>query len=279
MKRELTGHSGCGLNLIQMDGKLFVEKSAKDLAYNDRLKVQCEKQKQFASSRLQAVKVLASGYQEDGLFYFDMEYISGITMAEYLRDASLEQLDSLAEILCTNMEHKQGYDPGAHTIFQKKIADLEQTVKMNCEVVKKAFHYLKDYAWNYVIRSDCHGDFTLENILVSGNQIFLIDFLDSFYDSWLIDYAKILQDAELFWHYRYEPQMDVNLGMRLLILRKNLKERVLKLQDGPQLLDCIYHILLLNILRILPYTQEKVTLDYLLEKIDYMLKVIDKQSP
>lgn len=256
----------------------MVEKKAKDLIYNERLKIQCAKQDRFLPNGMYAVKVIGSGYQQDGLFYFDMEYISGITMAEYMREISLFQLDDLAEILLKKTVQEQKYDPYACSVFRKKIDDLRKNIHFEDHIIHKAFDYLKNYDWKYIIPSDCHGDFTLENILISGNQIFLIDFLDSFYDSWMIDYAKILQDVELFWHYRYEPHIDVNLSMRLLILKKNMKNRVLKLKDGKNLMDCIYHILLLNILRILPYTEETVTINFLIRKIKYVITVIDHQS-
>lgn len=278
MKRELTGHSGCALNLIKKDGKLIVEKQAKNLRYNERLKIQCAKQDHFISDRLHAVKVIASGYKRDGLFYFDMDYISGITMAEYMREISLQQLDDLAGVLFNQMIQPQEYDPYACHVFYKKIEDLRKHIPYQDDVIQQALTLLKDYEWKYMIPSDCHGDFTLENILIAGNQIFLIDFLDSFYDSWMIDYAKILQDVELFWHYRHELHMDVNLRMRLLILKENLKNRILRLKDGKNLMGCIYHILLLNILRILPYTEEKPTIDFLIKKIKYVISAIHQQS-
>ena len=47
---NLGGHSGCQIHLIEDDdGNVFVRKVSKDEAYNKRLEIQCEKQKDFKS--------------------------------------------------------------------------------------------------------------------------------------------------------------------------------------------------------------------------------------
>lgn len=116
--------------------------------------------------------------------------------------------------------------------------------------IKDAVEILEKYPWDCVLHSECHGDLTLENMIIVKDNIYLIDFLDSFYDSWQIDYAKILQDIELYWHYRDEKEINVNLALRLLILKEDLISKILLMDDGEKILDVIYHILLLNILRI-----------------------------
>lgn len=121
---------------------------------------------------------------------------------------------------------------------------------------------MTDYKWDYIQHSQCHGDLTLENIIVSNNDLYLIDFLDSFYDSWQIDIAKILQDIEIFWHYR-KDKMDNNLFIRLLVLKRILLKKLIKIKDGEKIIESIYHILLLNLLRILPYTKDESTYDFL----------------
>ena len=41
----------------------------------------------------------------------------------------------------------------------------------------------------------CHGDLTFSNILFNGNNYYLIDFLDSFIESPLLDIVKLRQDT------------------------------------------------------------------------------------
>ncbi len=42
---DIKGHSGCNIDIIEDNGKLYVKKSTDDLKYLDRLKLQAEKQK------------------------------------------------------------------------------------------------------------------------------------------------------------------------------------------------------------------------------------------
>ena len=88
---------------------------------------------------------------------------------------------------------------------------------------------------------------TLENILITRDRkLYLIDFLDSFYNSWMIDVAKILQDVDLKWSYR-NSETNQNLEIRLLIAKLSLTNEILRLPNGRDKLNTIYHILLLNI--------------------------------
>jgi serine/threonine protein kinase len=271
---KLNGHSGCDLKLLNNGHKIYVEKKSSTIVYNERLKSQCEKQKSYDYGKFKEVKVIDYGYQND-LFYFDMEYVSGITLAEYMRNISIVDIDTLSDILFSCALDSMEYDRQAKNIFSKKLNELEKKLNLTDGCIKKSVEILEKYEWKYVIRSKCHGDFTLENIIVFQNNMYLIDFLDSFYESWQIDYAKLLQDVELFWHYRNENKLDENLLLRLLILKEDLQCKVLKLKDGNKLLETIYHILLLNVLRIFPYTNDEETYKFLIDKLYYIIEKIN----
>ena len=45
----------------------------------------------------------------------------------------------------------------------------------------------------------CHGDLTLSNILFENDEVFFLDFLDSYIESWIIDLVKLKQDLFYFW--------------------------------------------------------------------------------
>ncbi len=45
----------------------------------------------------------------------------------------------------------------------------------------------------------CHGDLTFSNMLFNGNNYYLIDFLDSFVESPLLDIVKLRQDSAYLW--------------------------------------------------------------------------------
>jgi thiamine kinase-like enzyme len=137
---------------------------------------------------------------------------------------------------------------------------------MNCREISEALSILNRCSWEFVVPSSCHGDLTLENIIVGIDGYYLIDFLDSFYDTWMIDAAKLLQDFVCYWSYR-NREMNANLEVRLLIFRDSCIKRIIDMDNGKNLLETVYHILLLNLLRILPYTQNKKDYDFLIGSI------------
>ena len=68
--KDLGGHSGCRILLYEENGIYFVRKYSGSKDYNLRLVSQCTKQQHFQSDTIKVPKVLNSGYDENGLFYF-----------------------------------------------------------------------------------------------------------------------------------------------------------------------------------------------------------------
>jgi serine/threonine protein kinase len=275
----LSGFSGCKLEIIQTADRVIVKKTSANKEYNDRLEKQSIKQSVFSSQIFYPVKIYKKGYDENGLFFLNMEYISGITMANYMKTISLCEITKIADIFTSLIPIRFDYDRAAGSIFKNKILSLEKHIcGINNEIIFNSYNLLKMFRWKYVIKSSCHGDFTLENMLIADNKIYLFDFLDSFYDSWMIDYAKLLQDLDLYWSYRSEKNINNNLLVRLFILRDALVDFVLRLNDGECIIETLYYILLLNVLRILPYANENSTKKWISEKVKYILTKIQSRQ-
>ena len=95
---DLGGHSGCQILLCETEENLvFVRKISSNIEYNQRLIKQAEKQSLFNTPSIKTPKVLDRGYTKDGLFYFDMEYVQGITLAEYLKRIEVGKVRGLVE--------------------------------------------------------------------------------------------------------------------------------------------------------------------------------------
>ncbi len=276
--KQLVGYSGCKLELINNQDCLFVRKSTKHNSYNLRLKKQLKKQLNFKSSTVKTPQIYNYNYDENGLFYFDMEFISGKTLAEYTQDILITEIVDFIKCLFESIYFNSDEEnPKAKDIFNKKIKELEMKIS-NKTNLYEAFNILKCFEWTQIYKSPCHGDLTLENIIITYNkQIYLIDFLDSFYNSWMLDVAKLLQDLELKWSFRYvEPSATQSL--RIEIAKEALIEEILKLENGDKKLFAIYHLLLLNIIRIYPYTKDEKTFNFLDESVKKLvLKINNKQ--
>lgn len=272
---KLIGHSGCKLEINEENGNLFVIKTSKNIDYNNRLKEQCEKQKNFKHKFFNTPNILKSGFNKDGLFSFSMEYINGLTVSEYFRSIEIGNIDDLVKNFFGIIPDHYSFDNSAKKTFLSKLEELENKININDNDFLDVFLKLKEYNWSYCVSGDCHGDMTLENIILSGNKLYLIDFLDSFYDSWMIDIAKILQDVECKWSYRFDVNTDQNLEIRLLIFKQSLINKILLLKDGDKILNTIYCMLLVNLLRIIPYTNDLYTNKYLKEQINKIFKKIN----
>lgn len=276
--KHLNGHSGCGLNLYKQNGVLFLRKDSGTPDYNRRLKKQYIKQNKFSLLGIKTPKVFNYGH-EDGLFYFDMEFLNGITLAEYMANIKIKEINTLVSLLFKSLpvqtSQKNIY---ADPIFKKKICQIKKQLRPSDKEALNAIQILENFDFSDVPFSYCCGDLTLENIMLDDNkQIYLIDFLDSFYDSWMIDVAKLLQDLELHWSYRHQD-IDFNLAMRLAVAKEALLENIAEYENAHKNIITIYHILLLNMLRIIPYAKDTQTQDFIknsLNKIMFNIKILE----
>lgn len=274
---DLGGHSGCKILLFETDDNdVFVRKISGSLDYNERLEEQARKQKRYKSNTVKVPKVLEMGYTEAGLFFFDMEYVQGITLAEYMKTIEIGKIRGLVESLVNNVVSFEANDNKVdERVFIEKISSLEAKLsKDNNIVVNDAINMLKNHSWSNFVKTNCHGDLTLENIIVKDNQLYLIDFLDSFYDCWIMDISTIMQDVQTMWSYRMQDEININTLLRLIVFRDILMDEVNKLV-GDKSIE-VYYALLLKLIRIYPYTKDERTYQFLNEKTKAIMKIIQE---
>lgn len=267
----LGGHSGCKILLYEMDdGRTFVRKTSSGKGYNERLKTQMEKQMGFEGEIIKTPKVYESGVDKEGRFYFDMEYIQGITLAKHMMSIEIDRIRQIVRTLYDGLleNESENVDP---TPFVGKIKSLKESL-CNSDM-EYAVQLLEEHDWSHFPRSVCHGDLTLENIIIRGDQIYVIDFLDSFYDSWLIDVGTLLQDVQSLWAYRHMQNLDINTIIRLMVFRDILMDELNA--RNPKYYVEAYFSLLLKLVRIVPYSDDK-TKEFLSVKISELVEIIEK---
>lgn len=122
MITNLGGHSRCLVQLHEKENDtIFVRKISSGLDYNDRLKEQMRKQMVFRGKFLKSPSVFGSGYMDNGLFYFDMEYIQGMTMAKYITSVEIDRIRQIVLTLSAdiiNLNDDRGVQPIKH--FKRK---------------------------------------------------------------------------------------------------------------------------------------------------------------
>lgn len=277
---NLGGHSGCQIYLIEDDdGKTFVRKISKDEDYNERLKAQSEKQASFKGEAVKAPVVLKQGYTEEGLYFFDMEYVQGITLAEYIKTMEIGKVKGLVESLVSSLIPKTSITPipesNVSQIFARKLSELRKTLSVhNNPIIDQSLALLETHDWSKLTYSQCHGDMTLENIIVKNDKLYFIDFLDSFYDSWFLDVGTLLQDIQIMWSYRFQETVSMNTVLRLIVFRDLLLDEIKKV--NPAYVVEIYYSLLQKLIRIYPYTKDELTYHFLNEKTSLVIENIKK---
>lgn len=275
---NLGGHSGCKILLCEADdNRVFVRKIAGSKNYNARLKIQAEKQANYKSALIKTPAVLSQGLTNDGLFYFDMQYISGITLAEYVKSIEVGKIKNLVHAIVKDVVLQDSSTMTNESVFIEKIQSLKNSLSCHHNpIIDQALSMLEKHSWKKFGISACHGDLTLENIIVKDNELYLIDFLDSFYDCWILDISTLLQDVQTLWSYRFEDEININTLIRLVVFRDILMDTVREISSD----NCleVYYALLLKLIRIYPYTKDEKTYAFLDEKTQSIIDTIKQKE-
>lgn len=238
--RALKGNSGCSIHLMSGDG-LFVRKTSTSVGYNVRLEQQCAKQCCFHSNILKTPKVFAQGYI-DGYFYFDMEYVVGVKLSDYIYQNPISRvypkLDAVLDFIRANNTIE---NQSTQVFIESKLTHIQPHTSQVLEY--------KQFEVDSVPVSYCHGDLTLENIIVaSDGTLYVIDFLDSYINSRLVDYSKLMQDLYFLWSWRNQNNVPLT---KVVLLRDYLAHTIDDIEFAKA-----YQLMRINLLRILPYIEK-----------------------
>lgn len=263
MKTNLKGNSG--FDLIR-DGK-YVIKSGTGRA-KERLERQAQKQCAFEKfvtdkSIISAVPVISAN-STDTLYAFEMQYVPGPTLAEYIRDNGSESYAPFYMSAIGRFVRECKTQNSDETIvFEDKIQSLKKQGVDTIDFIHRYEGLIHNFPIGY-----CHGDLTLENIIVADeNNLKLIDFLDSFVSSPLCDAATVMQDTLLHWSYRYEE-----LNTKQLDNIMNAHEVFVK-SIGPMYEQAL-PMLLMKVYRIAPYIKDETTAKWYEKNLKYLLSFL-----
>ena len=239
---KLIGHSGCDLQLV---GSSIVRKISPNPDYNKRLIKQAHKQNDFTHPTVKTPKIINIGYKNN-LAYFDMEYITGVTLAKFCQVSNIKNIENIINSLTGTNDFK---------------SDIKKQVKNKCLTLDHFPHIIIDEVDWTVPTGNCHGDLTFENILIdSEGQPYVLDFLDSYVNSIEVDCSKLMQDSFCGWSFRSLNTVPWHV-LRYINDMLCSKRR--------------YILLLINLYRIIPYTTNRNTHKWLQCQIKKTLKAID----
>ena len=242
--KELKGYSDSKVSLMY-DDKFFVRKTGKIHRNIERY----DALSKIGLSIPELYEVYGNQY--------DMEYISCLEMKKYLLLNSTTNLTNFLKETIDRLKQNSIEKDYTET-YEKKLSSFNFTDYSLPFTYDELISKLpKKLPW-----SEYHGDFTLENILYDTNnsRFVLIDPLTTEYDSYIFDLAKLRQDLICKWFIRYDS----------LFLDS-------KLQSIYDSLKCYEHfendyLLILMLMRVLPYTKDEKDKNYLLNEVRKLWK-------
>jgi aminoglycoside phosphotransferase (APT) family kinase protein len=282
----LEGRSGCKLEVYSEKRKYIVRKYSKEPNYNQRLLLQAAKQQTFKSlgSLFKVPLILDKSSDQAPLTWFDMEYVHGQKYSEYLERLSISEIKSLADsfynyfLVGLNSSEKVNPD---RSLFLNKIESvataLEGRVELSVALIQKSINYLKNIPEADLPIGNCHGDFTFSNMLFSEAGIYLVDFLDSFLESPLIDLVKFRQDTFFYWTLSIDRNFPSGrIGKIIQIFRYLDHEIFSRLFFLPEVKSWYVYLQVFNLLRILPYVGKPHEIEFVQSGISKLLNTTNK---
>ncbi len=256
----INGNSNANIEQVYFDNKLCIKKSSND----NRLFKQIEKQKNETSSLVKTPQIFSINYYEK---YVIMDYIKNSSYIEQLNENNLSYISNLLLKYILEEFSKSNYDIIDKSIIINKFYNTLN----NCNQYKLP-DKLKEYfvsEYNNIKEiiipiGKCHGDLTFSNILILNKDVYLIDYLDSYIETPILDVIKLRQDVKFHWsklkatkQYNYTIFDYINTQIENTF---NCDNPIFKLLE------------ILNYIRILPYCKDDKCYKFIIETIDYLVK-------
>lgn len=284
MEIEISGHSGCKIEVKRENRCLFMYKSTDDPGYARRLARQARKQEQFKPFETSKIKTpqIFHVRSDKTVCEIKMEYIYSLNFMAFMENAGFQQIDDFVDTICAfvaseiRVSGMQRIDP---QIIETKYREVRSNICSNPDLAED----VQIQGWLPVLDNlfiggldltipvgPCHGDLTLSNILFNGHRCYLIDFLDSFVESPLMDIVKLRQDTAFGWSgLLYAGRFD---PVRQAIALAYMDQKIHQCFSKHRWYQEAYGIFqVMNFLRILPYAHDPKVIDFLKQTIENIL--------
>jgi hypothetical protein len=193
------GLSGCKLEFLN---ETMIRKWSSSNQYNYRLYEQAIKQEIKSTKTYNTFAVpKIQNISKHELYFFDMEYIPSKSFNDYFYEISPISINKFMNFIdeyfsSITIIGKYSEDELKNVLY-KKLNSFNNTKYIN--FIKYLQNYIKKIKFNNLYKEACHGDLTMSNILFTDEKYYLIDFLDSYLESSIIDLVKLKQDLYHHW--------------------------------------------------------------------------------
>lgn len=269
----LKGNSGCKLIIFNKKNLYYVKKQSTNLINSQRLEKQFLKLKKISQKKQHLFNCPIIGKVEfkKKLFSYQMKYISGINFSDYILSENYQSIENkiIRIIKIINLFKRVKKKQIGKNLIQNKIYELQ--LKLYPKINKKFFSSLLNFNWEGINYTECHGDLSLENIIIHNNKIYLLDFSENFIESYYLDYSKLLFDFISCWSLRNKKP---KTSLQFLFAKKFYINFIIKNFSKKQL-NLIRMLCIVDFLRVMNYLKNKKDFNNLKKKLENFYEHFD----
>lgn len=249
-----------------------------------RLKAQCQKQRKFISSNAAFIVCpVLNEFESHGVYSFEMPFCRGEVAPEYIDRASpfevrgfIVQLIALLESFIAESELRH---IDAEVIWGKS-ADVREQIGGNVNISPSVLDLIDEHIAIVKLHptfelpvGKCHGDLTLSNIIFDdfNDRYFLIDFLDTYIDSPLLDLAKISQETKLLWTSKlmHQTHDSAKYQIAMNVIELEVQNHFSK-YEWYKKYQSIFEFQ--NLIRLLPYASDHLIIEAIVKRLHLLIK-------
>ena len=291
-KIEVEGHSGCYIDIKKENDVLVIDKYTKSDKYIPRLKAQFDKQelasKNNITNNIIVPKIIKSDESWPGEYHGIMEYVYGKNFVQFFEYADKMTIDKFITTICefirneiesstceieyeTDELHKKWKSVKKNMLnIYKEDSQFYPSIMNIIKLCDEIFKPVMKFENFYI--GKCHGDLTFSNIIFRDNEYALIDFLDSFIESPIMDIVKLRQDTKYKWSTLMYNSKDYD-KTRYDMICKYIDEQLDNNFRKYSFYNNSYPVFqLMNFLRIVQYAKKDEVTVYLIDTINNILE-------
>jgi tRNA A-37 threonylcarbamoyl transferase component Bud32 len=280
----LSGHSGASVILHTRGADSFVRKTAASAAASLRLRAQARKQHKLWMMGVPVPKILRESEDEAGRAAFDMTYIPGRSLADaVIQAAPIEGervVKAVERLIWLFLMERGAAIPESR--FREKIDEVaalsrDRVTGPELAMIESCAGRLRERDWTGIPQSPCHGDLSLENVLLTaGKSVAFIDCDVPWISSFWLDFGKLFQDIHGHWCIRSlygpgsAPARLPNAVQKLEHLGAQFRDLAAKLDQRLPLF--LPQLSALGLYRTIPYARDTALVSFVCRRIDRILE-------
>ena len=267
------GQSGSNVRIISVgtvNKEFLVKKTSNESRFIHQYKKHLEAQQKLRMFPIKVPEIKENFFNNS----YSMQYVLSENLGEYMLKHNTLLVQ---EIIINYLNNSIGENNLTSSSKNELINYFENKVRLNTKlghiknfnIDRLLCRFSDSIKSSKVTEGWNHGDFSFENILVprDGENVYVIDFLDSPVNTPLIDLGRIYLDLSLGW---WNSNKKINESNSQIL---NFKLKIENLAVKKDIdLDVIQLFALFACVRILPYTKNPIRLGFLKSYFHEMMK-------